>query len=71
MRTAASRQHRDPRAAPDATAGDGLLVHVSHGADDPRRLPMALRMAATVPGDEVDRSGPPPRSRREPAATTR
>lgn len=37
-------------AAAKAAAGpsDGLFLHVSHGADDPHRLLMAFRMAATV-----------------------
>jgi predicted peroxiredoxin len=35
-------------AAADAGAKDGLFVHLSHGADDPHRLLMALKMAAVV-----------------------
>lgn len=35
-------------AAGEAGPSDGLFLHVSHGADDPHRLLMAFRMAATV-----------------------
>jgi len=40
-----------PQAAAKEETRDGVFVHVSHGADDPHRLLMALSMAAIMAED--------------------
>jgi predicted peroxiredoxin len=40
-----------PQHTEDSQRRDGVLIHITHGADDPHRVAMALRMATMMAED--------------------